>query len=162
MRSSKFTGKMEKIKAKWTQMSRKNVLKVKDPKLSRVLIVRNNVTLPCKVHARCYNTFSSPLSALLSSLVHSYSLVYLCFLLVGCQAICFKNSSYIFSKTGRYWDDHKRVCTYQKGYLVSIETEEEWQFINQEIQKRSTWNTSAWHIGLENKSGVWTWLSGKQ
>ena len=27
---------------------------------------------------------------------------------------------------------------------------------------RSTWNTSAWHIGLENKSGVWTWLSGKQ
>ena len=98
----------------------------------------------------------------MSSLVHIYSLVYLCFLLVGCQAICFKNSSYIFSKTGRYWDDHKRVCTYQKGYLVSIETEEEWQFINQEIQKRSTRNTSAWHIGLENKSGVWTWLSGKQ
>ena len=59
-------------------------------------------------------------------------------------------------------DNHKRVCTYHKGYLVSIETEEEWQFINQEIQKRSTWNTSAWHIGLENKSGVWTWLSGKQ
>ena len=98
----------------------------------------------------------------MSSLVHIYSLVYLCFLLVGCQAICFKNSSYIFSKTGRYWDDHKRVCTYQKGYLVSIETEEEWQFINHEIQKRGTWNTSAWHIGLENKSGVWTWLSGKQ
>ena len=83
-------------------------------------------------------------------------------MLVGCQAICFKNSSYIFSKTGIVWDNHKCVCNYQKGYLVSIETEEEWQFINHEIQKRGTWNTSAWHIGLENKSGVWTWLSGKQ
>ena len=34
---------MEKIKAKWTQVTLKNVLKVKDPKLSRVLIVQNNV-----------------------------------------------------------------------------------------------------------------------
>ena len=43
MKSSNFTGKMEKIKAKWTQVSLKNVVKVKDPKLSRVLIVQNNV-----------------------------------------------------------------------------------------------------------------------
>ena len=43
MKSSKFTGKIKKIKAKWTQVSLKNVLKVKDPKLSRVLIVQNNV-----------------------------------------------------------------------------------------------------------------------
>ena len=43
MESSKFTGEMEKIKAKWTQVSLKNILKVKDPKLSRVLIVQNNV-----------------------------------------------------------------------------------------------------------------------
>ena len=34
---------MEKIKAKLTQVSLKNVVKVKDPKLSRVLIVQNNV-----------------------------------------------------------------------------------------------------------------------
>ena len=34
---------MEKIKAKWTQVSLKNVVKVKEPKLSRVLIVQNNV-----------------------------------------------------------------------------------------------------------------------
>ena len=27
------------------------------------------------------------------------------------------------------------ACKYQGGYLVSIETEEEWQFINQEIKK---------------------------
>ena len=88
--------------------------------------------------------------------------MYLCFLLVGCQAICFKNSSYIFSKTGIVWDNHKCVCNYQKGYLVSIETEEEWQFINHEIQKRGTWNTSAWHIGLGKRDKGWTWESGEQ
>ena len=43
MKSTKSTGKMEKIKAKWTQVTLKNVLKVKDPKLSRVLMVQNNV-----------------------------------------------------------------------------------------------------------------------
>ena len=43
MKSSKFTGKMEKVKARWIQVSLKNVSKVKDPKLSRVLIVQNNV-----------------------------------------------------------------------------------------------------------------------
>ena len=43
MKSSNFTGKMKKIKAKWTQVSLKNVVKVKDLKLSRVLIVQNNV-----------------------------------------------------------------------------------------------------------------------
>ena len=51
------------------------------------------------------------------------------------------------------------------GYSVSIETEEEWQFINHEIQKRTAWNTStitAWLIGLEKKDGVWIWKSGEQ
>ena len=53
------------------------------------------------------------------------------------------------------------VCSRQGGYLVSIETEEEWQFINNEIQKHGTWNTSAWHIGLHQIDKVWTWLSGE-
>ena len=47
-------------------------------------------------------------------------------------------------------------------FLVSIETEEEWQFINHEIQKFGTSNTSAWHIGLQKRGGVWTWASGEQ
>ena len=54
------------------------------------------------------------------------------------------------------------VCYYQGGYLVSIETEEEWQFISHEIQKRVTSNTSAWHIGLEKRGGVWTWVSDEK
>ena len=102
-------------------------------------------------------------SALLSSSVcvfFVYLFIHL-FFLIECQATCFKNSSYFFSKSGRDWGNNNRACSDQKGYLVSIETEEEWQFINREIQKRGTSNASAWHIGLEKKGGVWTWLSGE-
>ena len=67
--------------------------------------------------------------------------------------------SWPVSSVGRALQRYRRG---QKGYLVSIETKEEWQFINREIQKRGTWNASAWHIGLEKKGGVWTWLSGKR
>ncbi|CAH3164051.1 unnamed protein product [Pocillopora meandrina] len=82
-----------------------------------------------------------------------------------CQPTCFKNSSYIFSKGKIYRFPNNEVCSILGGYLVSIETEEEWQFINHEIQKRGTWNTSttnAWLIGLEKKDGVWIWKSGEQ
>ena len=52
------------------------------------------------------------------------------------------------------------VCFSQGGDLVSIETEEEWQFIRNEIQQRGTGNSSAWHIGLKKNGWVWTWVSG--
>ena len=67
---------------------------------------------------------------------------------------------YIFQSVGD-WAFNMFVCSRQGGYLVSIETEEEWQFINNEIQKHGTWNTSAWHIGLHQIDKVWTWLSGE-
>ena len=50
-------------------MSLKNVLKVKDPKLSRVLIVRNNVTLPCKVQKTTMKTEILPLNVVNDQLV---------------------------------------------------------------------------------------------
>ena len=82
--------------------------------------------------------------------------------LIECQATCFKNS-YIFSKGVRDWNNSRRVCNEQGFDLVSIETEEEWQFISNEIQKRGTCNaTGACHINLWKIGGVWTWLSGKQ
>ena len=106
---------------------------------------------------------SSELSLLLHLVYIFFVYLFLYFFfLIECQATCFKNSSYIFSKSGRYWYNNANVCYLQGGYLVSIETEEEWQFINQEIQKRGTWNTSAWHIGLGKMGGVWTWESGEQ
>ena len=92
----------------------------------------------------------------------SFIYLFLYFLLIESQATCFKNSSYIFSKRGRVWNNNRRICSSQKGYLASIETEEEWQFINCEIQKRGISSNSTWHIGLEKKDGVWTWLSGEQ
>ena len=91
--------------------------------------------------------------------------LFIYFLVIECQPTCFKNSSYIFSKSKIYRFPNNEVCSILGGYLVSIETEEEWQFINHEIQKRGTWNTSttnAWLIGLEKKDGVWIWKSGKQ
>ena len=101
-------------------------------------------------------------SLLLSSVyIFRYLLFHLFFLIV-CQPTCFKNSSYIFSKSGGDWALNRFVCSRQGGYLVSIETEEEWQFISNEIQKRVTWNTSAWHIGLQEIDKVWTWLSGER
>ena len=56
--------------------------------------------------------------------------------------------------------NNRHVCFSQGGDLVSIETEEEWQFIRNEIQERGTGNSSAWHIGLKKNGGVWTWVSG--
>ena len=95
--------------------------------------------------------------------IHFFSFIYsLNFFPIECQATCFKNSSYIFSKSGKDWVYNWQVCGYQGGDLVSIETEEEWQFISHEIQKRGTSNTSAWHIGLVKKRGVWTWESGEK
>ena len=113
------------------------------------------------------NTFSSSslsLSILLSSAYSFFFSLFipLFFFLIECQATCFKNSSYIFSKSGRNWYANWHVCNDQGGYLVSIETEEEWKFISHEIQKRGASNTSAWHIGLEKEyKPDWTWESGE-
>ena len=104
----------------------------------------------------------SKLSLLLQQYTFFCLFFVLYFFLIECQATCFKNSSYIFSKSGRGWYDNRDVC-YEQGFdLVSIETEEEWKFIKHEIQKRDTWDTSAWHIGLWKINEVWQWLNGEK
>ena len=61
---------------------------------------------------------------------------------------------------GLYWLWNKNTCQRQGGDLVSFETEEEWKFINDEIQRRNTWfDRSKWSIGLTKKAGNWTWVS---
>ena len=81
------------------------------------------------------------------------------------EGLCthFKHSSYIFTKWGRRYVDNRRVCRSHGGDLVSIETDEEWKFIKGEIQKRNSWNTTAWHIGLRKsyQNGNWIWSSGE-
>ena len=74
----------------------------------------------------------------------------------------FNGSSYIFySSNGNWynWDRSKKICKEQSGYdLVSIESREEWNFLNQIIQKEDTFE---YFIGLrkDTSTGVWRWLS---
>ena len=54
------------------------------------------------------------------------------------------------------------ICKNQGGDLISIETEEGWNFINNEIQRQNETNYgNKWSIGLIKKAGNWTWVSGK-
>ena len=63
---------------------------------------------------------------------------------------------------GWSWQWSRDNCRRQEGDLVSFETEEEWNFINDEIQRRNTTNYgNKWSIGLEKKAGNWTWVSGR-
>ena len=63
---------------------------------------------------------------------------------------------------GWSWKWSRDNCQRQGGDLVSFETEEEWNFINDEIQRRNTTNyRNKWNIGLAKKAGKWTWVSGR-
>ena len=76
--------------------------------------------------------------------------------------ITFKNSWYIISVYGWSWRWNRFVCQSQEGDLISIQTEEEWNFISNEIQRRNTTNyDNRWSIGLEKRAGNWTWVNGR-
>ena len=63
---------------------------------------------------------------------------------------------------GESWKVNRVICKRQGGDLISIETEEEWNFINNEIQRRNETNYgNKWSIGLIKKAGNCTWVSGK-
>ena len=80
---------------------------------------------------------------------------------VECQNACFQNSRYTFARWGGTWFENSDYCRSRGGYLISIETNEEWNFINRNIQNLSGWRKKSWHIGLSKKSGDWIWESGK-
>ena len=94
---------------------------------------------------------------------HHYDHYYFCFHLyhfLECPDITFKNSWYIISVKRFSWHWNRNKCQSQGGDLVSIETEEEWNFINDEIQRRNmTKKDNRWSIGLIKKAGNWTWVS---
>ena len=87
--------------------------------------------------------------------------VCLCSILHSVPVKNFSGSSYIFYGSNGNWYDWERskaICE-QSGYnLVSIESLEEWNFLNQTIQKE---NTTEYFIGLwkDTSTGVWRWLS---
>ncbi|XP_022777926.1 snaclec alboaggregin-B subunit alpha-like [Stylophora pistillata] len=46
-----------------------------------------------------------------------------------CHSDCSKDSCYEFKKEKKTWKDARNACKEKRGDLVSIETEEEWDFI---------------------------------
>ncbi|XP_031558720.1 L-selectin-like [Actinia tenebrosa] len=70
-------------------------------------------------------------------------------------------SCYSFHKIPRNWEDSNKICQDNNGTLVSMETEEEYQFINKTIQSLDVGNNE-WYIGLKRISGTyyWQWISG--
>ncbi|KAJ7392887.1 C-type lectin domain 4 member E [Desmophyllum pertusum] len=70
------------------------------------------------------------------------------------------HSCYTFTESGKTWTENRNTCKGDGGDLVSMETEEEWQFINDEIQHRSIAYLNEYHIGLEKNGGDWTWING--
>ncbi|XP_078372611.1 cochlin-like [Oculina patagonica] len=74
---------------------------------------------------------------------------------------CFGNSCYMFTKSGKTWTENQNSCKDKGGDLVSMETEEEWKFINSHIQTLTLAGSSEWHIGLKKQGQKWNWVSGK-
>lgn len=68
-------------------------------------------------------------------------------------------SCYSFHVDLRPWRNSRQHCLDNGGDLVSLETEEEWSYINDKIQKRV--EIIEWHIGLTNLTGTWRWLSNR-
>lgn len=44
---------------------------------------------------------------------------------------------------------------------MSMETEEEWRFINKEIQNRNIAEPQEWHVGLKKEPEDWKWVTGQ-
>ena len=87
--------------------------------------------------------------------------VCLCSILHSGPVKNFIGSSYIFygsNGNGYNWERSKTICEQSGHNLVSIESREEWNFLNQIIQKEST---IEYFIGLRKDAStkVWRWLS---
>ena len=66
----------------------------------------------------------------------------------------------MISKWVRYCPWNRAACQSLGGDLVSIETEEEWNFICNEVQT-TLCSRNRWNIGLIRKAGNWTWVNGR-
>ena len=87
--------------------------------------------------------------------------VCLCSILHSVPVKNFRGSRYIFhGSNGNWynWETGKTICEQSGSNLVSIESPEEWNFLNRTIQKE---NTTEYFIGLwkDTSTGVWRWLS---
>ena len=68
----------------------------------------------------------------------------------------------MFTKSGKTFTENQNSCQDKGGDLVSMETEEEWTFINSQIQALTlAGGVNAWQIGLRKTGQNWAWVSGK-
>lgn len=75
---------------------------------------------------------------------------------------CLADSCYMFTKSGKTFTENQNSCQDKGGDLVSMETEEEWTFINSQIQALTlAGGVNAWQIGLRKTGQNWAWVSGK-
>ena len=86
------------------------------------------------------------------------------FLLIVCLFVetC---SCYKFYSNGSVWNENRKSCQKAGGDLVSMETDDEWEFVKNLTQHKTTDDKDSddWHIGLMRFNGIgnWTWVSGK-
>ena len=74
-----------------------------------------------------------------------------------CSCYTFEND------TPMVWSQANGSCKFHNRHLVVMVTEQEWEFINKEIQTRKSGKENEWHIGLyrNERTGKWTWINGK-
>lgn len=81
---------------------------------------------------------------------------------MGAAGNCLADSCYMFTKAGKTWAENQNSCKDKGGDLVSMETEEEWNFINSQIQALTlAGGVNVWQIGLRKAGQNWMWVSGK-
>ncbi|XP_031566278.1 adhesion G protein-coupled receptor L2-like [Actinia tenebrosa] len=71
---------------------------------------------------------------------------------------------YLFFPNGSTWNDNRKKCLNMSADLVSLETEDEWKFITNELQNMTNRFQDEWHVGLQRRGEVsskaWFWLTG--
>ena len=82
-----------------------------------------------------------------------------CVILDG-ERLC---SCYTFDKRKWKWPDARDSCKSNNKILAVLESEQEWQFITNEIQNKTGNERNEWFIGLKKNltTQKWTWINGK-
>lgn len=57
------------------------------------------------------------------------------------------------------WDEAKKLCEEQGGYLAVITSQEEQSFIQELIKGK---NNEGFWLGAENSGDIWTWINGEE
>ncbi|XP_022810168.1 uncharacterized protein LOC111347178 isoform X2 [Stylophora pistillata] len=76
------------------------------------------------------------------------------------QRLC---SCYTFSKNQWVWKKARDNCKSNNKILAVLESEQEWQFITNEIQNKTGTLNGEWFIGLKQNLTTqrWNWINGK-